>query len=130
MHTKTSGIKQTKSLFPLWATRTQKITWFPSYMSNPLAITPTSCTINSSFNPFTLHKRQFMPHPQPPNVKSLLLKHPLVLSGSSLSTYLSQQLQAVELAMRARLISLLLRKTHLNNRVLLQQHHSQSVNQS
>ena len=115
----------TKSLFPLWTTRTQKITWFPSYMFNPLRITPTgfqtSCTINSGFSPFTLHKHQCMPHPQPPKVNSLLLKHPLVLSGSSLSTYLSQKLEAIKVAMCAQLISLLLGKTHLNNRVLLQQ---------
>lgn len=54
MHWARSTQRPAASSRQKWTTRTQKITWFPCYMSNLVAITQTgfrtSCTINSSFN--------------------------------------------------------------------------------
>ena len=129
MHTKTSSIKQTKSLFPLWATGTQKITWFRLNMPNLFAITPTSFKSSLTLAS-TSHTSQPPAHGSSPASifwsPSFQSTHCYFLGGSSQSTIGGCQGSNPCTI----IISLLLTTTYLNNRVLLQQHHSKHVHES
>lgn len=130
MHTKTSSIKQRKSLFPLWATWIQKITWFPHNMSNPLAITPTSFKTSLTVAS-TSHTSQLPAHASPPVSifwsPSFQSTHCYSVGSPSQSTIGGCQGSNPCTII---IISLLLTTTYLNNRVLLQQRHSEHVLES
>ena len=126
---RSSSIQERKSLLPLWATRTQKITWFPHNMSNPLAITPTSFKTSLTVA-LTSHTSQPPAHASSPASifwsPSFQSTHCYSVGGPSQSTIGGCQGSNPCTI----IISLLLTTTYLNNRVLLQQRHSEHVHES